>query len=56
MTRRRYKLSRYKQLKLLEMFVGDVPARTVAGLAGVNRHSSHAVLSDPSDNRHWVER
>lgn len=40
MARRRCKLSRYKQSKLLEMFVGGVPARTAAGLVGVNRHSA----------------
>ena len=30
----------FKQSKLLEMFVGGVPARTAAELVGVNRHSA----------------
>lgn len=40
MVRRRCRLSVYKQLKLLELFVGGVPARTAGDLAGVNRHSA----------------
>jgi len=40
MTKRRCRISAYKQSKLLEMFVGGVPARTAAQLAGVNRHSA----------------
>ncbi|PHS22651.1 MAG: IS1595 family transposase, partial [Robiginitomaculum sp.] len=36
MTSRRCKISIYKQSKLLEMFVGGVPARTAAELVGVN--------------------
>src|SRR5262245_58864639 len=40
MTKRRCRISVYKQSKLLEMFVGGVPARTAAELAGVNRHSA----------------
>jgi len=40
MARRRCRLSGYKQNKLLEMFVGGIPARTAAELAGVNRHSA----------------
>lgn len=40
MVGRRCKLSSYKQSKLLEMFVGGVPARTAAELTGVNRHSA----------------
>jgi len=40
MVGRRCKLSSYKQLKLLEMFVGGVPARTAAELTGVNRHTA----------------
>jgi len=39
MARRRCRLSGYKQNKLLEMFVGGIPARTAAELAGINRHS-----------------
>jgi len=40
MKKRRCRLSSYKQSKLLEMFVGGVPARTAAELADVNRHSA----------------
>jgi transposase len=40
MTKRRSKLSIYKQNKLLELFVGGVPARTAAKLARINRHSA----------------
>ncbi len=40
MARRRCRISTYRQSKLLEMFVGSVPARTAAELAGVNRHSA----------------
>src|SRR5271168_5397405 len=40
MARKRCRLSGYKQNKLLEMFVGGVPARTAAELTGVNRHSA----------------
>ncbi len=40
MKRRRCRISIYKQSKLLEYFVGGVPARTAAELAGVNRHSA----------------
>lgn len=40
MSKRRCKLSTYKQNKLLELFVGGVPARTAAELADVNRHSA----------------
>jgi len=40
MARRRCKISVFKQSKLLEMFVGGVPARTAAELVGVNRHSA----------------
>ena len=40
MKRRRSKISPYKQSKLLELFIGGVPARTAAELAGVNRHSA----------------
>jgi len=40
MTRRRCRISANKQSKLLEMFVGGVPARTAAELVGVNRHSA----------------
>ena len=40
MRRRRCRISIYKQSKLLEMFVGGVPARTAAELTGVNRHSA----------------
>ena len=40
MVGRRCKLSGYKQSKLLEMFVGGVPARTAAELTGVNRHTA----------------
>jgi transposase len=40
MVKRRCKLSSYKQSKLLEMFVGGVPARTAAELTGVNRHTA----------------
>jgi transposase len=40
MTKRRSKLSIYKQNKLLELFVGGVTARTAAKLAGINRHSA----------------
>lgn len=40
MQRRRSKLSVLKQSKLLEMFVGGVPARTAAELVGINRHSA----------------
>lgn len=40
MARRRCRIGGYKQSKLLEMFVGGVPARTAAELVGVNRHSA----------------
>lgn len=40
MSRRRCRLSGYKQGKLLEMFVAGVPARTAGALADVNRHSA----------------
>src|SRR5271156_6352334 len=40
MSRRRCKIIGYKQIKLLEMFVGGIPARTASELAGVNRHSA----------------
>src|SRR5271168_1019116 len=40
MARRRCRLNGYKQSKLLEMFVGGIPARTAAELAGINRHSA----------------
>jgi transposase len=40
MSRRRCRIEGYKQSKLLEMFVGGVPARTAAELVGVNRHSA----------------
>jgi transposase len=40
MKRRRCRISVYRQSKLLEYFVGGVPARTAAELAGVNRHSA----------------
>lgn len=40
MTRRRCKISVFKQIKLLELFVGGVPARTAAELVGINRHSA----------------
>ena len=40
MTKRRSKLSVYKQNRLLELFVGGVTARTAAELVGVNRHSA----------------
>lgn len=40
MVERRCKLSSYKQSKLLEMFVGGVPARTAAELTGINRHTA----------------
>ena len=40
MKRRRSKISIYKQSRLLELFVGGVPARTGAELVGVNRHSA----------------
>ena len=40
MATRRCKLSAYKQSKLLEVFVGGVPARTAAELVAVKRHSA----------------
>ena len=40
MVRRRCKIAVFRQAKLLEMFVGGVPARTAAELVGVNRHSA----------------
>jgi transposase len=40
MARRRSKISIYRQSKLMEMFVGGVPARTAAELAGINRHTA----------------
>jgi transposase len=40
MARRRSRLGSYKQSKLLEMFVGGIPARTAAELVGINRHSA----------------
>jgi transposase len=40
MERRRSNLGKFKQNKLLEMFVAGVPARTAAELAGVHRHSA----------------
>ena len=40
MRRRHCRISIYKQSKLLEMFVGGIPARTDAELTGVNRHSA----------------
>ena len=40
MPRRRCRISVFKQSKLLEMFVGGVPARTAAELTDVNRHSA----------------
>lgn len=40
MTKRRSKLSVYKQNRLLELFVGGVTARTAAELVGINRHSA----------------
>lgn len=40
MQRRRCKIGVLKQSKLLEMFVGGVPARTAAELVGINRHSA----------------
>ena len=40
MVRRRCKIAIFRQSKLLEMFVGGVPARTAAELVGVNRHSA----------------
>jgi len=40
MVERRSRLSKYKQEKLLELFVAEVTARTAAELAGVNRHTA----------------
>jgi transposase len=40
MSRRRCRISSYRQNKLLELFVGGVPARTAAELVGINRHSA----------------
>lgn len=40
MVERRSRLSKYKQGKLLELFVAEVTARTAAELAGVNRHTA----------------
>ena len=40
MVERRCRLSKYKQGKLLELFVTEVTARTAAELAGVNRHTA----------------
>lgn len=40
MARRPSKIGVYEQHKLLELFVGGVPARTAAELAGVNRNSA----------------
>ncbi len=40
MARRHCRIGDYKQSKLLETFVGGVPARTAAELVGVNRHSA----------------
>ncbi len=40
MQRRRCKIGVLKQSRLLEMFVGGVPARTAAELVGINRHSA----------------
>jgi transposase len=40
MSIRRCKIDSYKQNRLLEMFVGGVPARTAAELVGVHRHSA----------------
>src|ERR1700691_2739820 len=38
---KRCRVSKSKQLKLLELFVGEVTARTAADLAGVNYHTAH---------------
>ena len=40
MTRRRCKLSSYKQSRLLEMYVAGVTARTAGELLKINRHSA----------------
>jgi transposase len=40
MQRRRCKIGVLKQSRLLELFVGGVPARTAADLVGINRHSA----------------
>jgi len=40
MERRRSKISKDKQCKLIEHFVAGTPARTAAELAGVNRHTA----------------
>jgi transposase len=38
---KRCRLSKTRQLKLVELFVGEVTARTAAELAGVNYHTAH---------------
>jgi transposase len=38
---KRCRLERYKQIKLLEMFVAQVTARTAADLVDVNYHTAH---------------
>jgi transposase len=40
MVKRRSKIRGYQQRKLLELYVGGVPARTAAELAGVNRNTA----------------
>ncbi len=40
MVKRRCRIIEYKQIKLLEMFVGGVTARTAAELVRINRHSA----------------
>ena len=40
MAKRRSRISSYRQNRLLEMFVGGVPARSAAELVGINRHSA----------------
>ena len=40
MSRRASRLSVFQQMKLLELFVGGVTARTAAELVGINRHSA----------------
>jgi transposase len=37
----RHKLAKKKQLKLLELFVGEVTARTAADLVGINRNTAN---------------
>jgi transposase len=41
MALKRCRIERYKQVKLLEMFIAQVTARTAADLVGVNYHTAH---------------